>query len=63
MNSRDKQVRRRTESDQRLLEAIVRAEAIAGIRRGIDSMERGLGRPARQVFADLRRRFSAQAEK
>lgn len=44
-------------SYQRLLEEVERAETIVGIRRGLDSMERGKGRPARAVFARLRKKY------
>lgn len=38
-------------------EAIVdRKEAIEGIRRGLASLERGEGRPASEVFEDIRKR-------
>jgi len=43
-------------SYQRLLEEVERAETIVGIRRGLDSMERAKGRPARAVFARLRKK-------
>jgi hypothetical protein len=39
---------------QRMLEALDRADALAGIRAGLDSMKRGKGRPAREVFDELR---------
>ncbi|MEM1183225.1 MAG: hypothetical protein AAGM22_33085 [Acidobacteriota bacterium] len=39
-----------------MLEIVERAEAIEGLRRGIESMERGEGRLASDVFADMRRR-------
>jgi hypothetical protein len=41
---------------QELLEACERLEAIAGIRRGLESTRRGPGRPADKVFAELRAR-------
>ena len=31
------------------------AESIAGIRRGLDQMERGEGSPASEVFGEIRR--------
>lgn len=43
-------------SYQRMLEALDRAQAIEGIRRGLDSMARGEGRPAAEVFEGLRSR-------
>lgn len=39
---------------QKLLNAIDRSEAIEGIKEGLASMERGEGRPAEDVFADIR---------
>jgi prevent-host-death family protein len=44
-------------SYQKLLEAKERIEAIAGIRRGLEEMKRGEGRPAEEVFADLFKEF------
>ena len=40
----------------RMLDLLDRAEAVEGIRRGLASMERGEGRPAEEVFEDIRRR-------
>lgn len=45
------------ESYQRLLDRVDRAEAIEGIRRGLESMKRGEGRPAEDVFEDLRKKY------
>ncbi len=42
-------------SYQRLLELIDRAEAIDGIRRGLEDAARGRTKPAAQVLAGLRR--------
>jgi len=44
-------------SYQQLLDLIGRAEAIDGIRRGLESAARGEGRPAKEVFAELRRKY------
>ena len=44
------------ESYQDLLDALDRAEAIAGIRQGLDSVERGEGAPAAEVMAAIRKR-------
>jgi prevent-host-death family protein len=41
---------------QELLEALERAEAIAGIRRGLDSVDRGEGEPAGMVLEEIRNR-------
>lgn len=46
------------ESYQKLLDAIDRAEAIEGIRRGLEQMEAGLGRPAEEFFAELRQKHN-----
>ena len=45
------------ESYQKLLDAIDRAEAIEGIRRGLEQMDAGLGRPASEFFTDLRAKY------
>jgi len=39
---------------QKILDALERAEAIEGIRAGIESMKLGKGKPADEFFADLR---------
>lgn len=44
-------------SYQKVLEAIDRAEAIEGIRRGLEDLKAGRAKPAEQVFAEMRRRF------
>ena len=44
------------ESYQRLLELADRAEAIEGIRRGLESMARGKGLSVEEAFAKLRAR-------
>lgn len=43
-------------SYQRLLDLAERAEAIEGIRRGLESAARGEGRPAEEIYAELRKR-------
>ena len=45
-------------SYRRMLALLDRAEAIEGIQRGLDSMSRGEGRPAEDVFEDIRQRHS-----
>lgn len=50
------------ELHQKLLEVAERAEAIAGIRRGLESMKQGDGRPAEEFFAELRKRFGLPAK-
>ena len=44
-------------SYQRLLDTVEQAEAIAGIKLGLDSMARGKGEPAKTVFNRLRRKY------
>ena len=43
-------------SYQKLLALLDRIEAIEGIRRGLESMKRGAGRPAEEVFATIRKK-------
>lgn len=40
---------------QRLLERVDRLEAIEGIRRGLDSLKRGEGRPVAEAFTEVQR--------
>ncbi len=42
---------------QKLLEALERAEAIEGIKRGLASMKRGEGRPLKDALDDLGRKY------
>ena len=42
---------------QKLLDAIDRAEALGGIRRGLASMKRGEGRPLKDALEDLGRKY------
>jgi prevent-host-death family protein len=49
-------------SYQRLLEATERAEAIAGIRRGLESIERGEGVPLEEAAAKIRRKHRIQKD-
>lgn len=42
------------ESYQAMLERLEQADALEGIRRGLEQMERGEGRPADEVFAEFR---------
>src|SRR5690349_12423359 len=50
------------QSYQALLETVERAETIAGIRRGLEQMKRGEGRPAEEVFAQMREKFGIPNE-
>lgn len=43
-------------SYQKLLDMIDRLEAIEGIKKGLESMHRGEGRPAEDVFRDMRKK-------
>jgi prevent-host-death family protein len=56
VNGRAEIVVQDAESYERLLELVDRAEAIVGIRLGLDSMQRGEGRPASQALNSLRER-------
>ena len=49
-------------SYQRLLELAERAEAIEGIRRGLESAARGEGRLAEEIYAELRARHGIAPE-
>ena len=49
-------------ANQRILEAPDRAETIQGIRAGLESIQRGAGRPARAVFDELRRKHDIPSD-
>jgi hypothetical protein len=42
---------------QMLWELIDRIETIAAVREGLEQVERGDGRPAEEVFADMRKKY------
>lgn len=44
------------QSYQKLLEDVERLEAIAGIRRGLEEVSKGKTKPAREVFASMRKK-------
>jgi prevent-host-death family protein len=44
------------EAYQRLLDVAASADAVEGIRQGLDDIARGRTRPAREVFDDIRRK-------
>ena len=44
-------------SYEKLLDKIETAEAVAGIKRGLESMRAGRGRPADEVFDEIRKEF------
>jgi PHD/YefM family antitoxin component YafN of YafNO toxin-antitoxin module len=56
VNGRAEMVVQDAESYQATLDALERAEANAGIRRGLDDMAAGRTRPAREVIADLKKK-------
>ena len=47
-------------SYQKLLGLIDRVEAIEGIQKGLESMQRGEGKPAQEVFTRLRKKHNIQ---
>ncbi|HEX7242158.1 MAG TPA: hypothetical protein VF263_17870 [Longimicrobiaceae bacterium] len=47
---------------QELVDRVDRAEAIAGIQRGLDSMRRGEGRPAKDALEELRAQLGVGAK-
>lgn len=51
------------ESYEQMLEAIDRAEAIDGIREGLESMRQGRGRPAHEFFEELRHKYNLPAKR
>lgn len=50
-----------TKSYQRLLDLADRLETIQAVREGLESMQRGEGRPADEVFAEIEKEFRASA--
>jgi len=50
------------ESYQQVLAAIDRAEAIEGIRQGVESMQRGEGRRAAEVLEEIRKKHNIPAQ-
>lgn len=47
---------------QQMLEALERAEAVAGIRRGLEQMHNGEGRPAAEFFAEMQHKYGIADE-
>ena len=47
---------------QKLIDAVDQAEAIEGIRRGLDSMKRGEGSSADEVFSELRAKYDIPSD-
>ncbi len=56
VNGRAEVVVQDAASYQRMLELIDHAEAIVGVKKGLDSMARGEGIPAEEAFERLRRK-------
>jgi hypothetical protein len=56
VNGKAELVVQAADSYQRLLELLDRAEAIAGIRRGLESFRRAQGIPVKKAFRDLKRK-------
>jgi prevent-host-death family protein len=50
-------------SYQKLLESIDRLETIAGIRRGLEEMKAGKGRPADEFFQEMERELDIPADR
>ncbi|MCD4726321.1 MAG: type II toxin-antitoxin system Phd/YefM family antitoxin [Pirellulales bacterium] len=50
-------------SYQRMVELVDRAEAVVGIRKGLDSMARGKGIPAEKAFEKLRKKYNISHER
>jgi len=57
INGGEKVVMQEAGSYQKLLEDLDRAEAIAGIQRGLEAMKAGRSRPVREFLAELRQEF------
>ena len=49
-------------SYQAMLELLDRLDAIDGVRRGLEQMERGEGRPAAEAFAEFRAQHGMASE-
>jgi len=57
VNGRAELVVQDAASYQRVLNRLERMEAIAGIRRGLEQVQRGESRPAEEFFAEMRRKY------
>jgi prevent-host-death family protein len=62
VNGRAEVVIQDVASYQRLAELAERAEAIDGIRRGLESAARGEGRPPEEIYAEIRARHGTARE-
>ncbi|MFO0887994.1 MAG: type II toxin-antitoxin system Phd/YefM family antitoxin [Isosphaeraceae bacterium] len=58
VNGRAELVVQDAASYQKLLDIAQRAAVIEAVQQGLEEMKAGLGRPADEVFADIRRDFS-----
>jgi prevent-host-death family protein len=57
VNGRAKLVVQDAAAYQKLLEALDYADAVAGIRKGINDVAKGRTQPARQAFDDIRKKY------
>lgn len=57
VNGKAEAVVQDAEAYQRLLDIAAKSDVFEAIRQGIEDVEHGRVRPARQVFADLRRKY------
>lgn len=62
VNGRAEVVVQDAEAYQRLLDLVEEAETVLALRRGFASMDRGEGRPAAEVAADIKRRARERTE-
>ena len=61
VNGRAKVVVQDVDAYQRLLDLVDRAEAIEGIRRGLESAARGEGLSPEEIFAEVRKRIGSSS--
>jgi prevent-host-death family protein len=57
VNGKAELVVQTAEDYQRLVDEVEKTQAIEGIRRGLESMRAGQGRPAEEVFAELESQY------
>jgi prevent-host-death family protein len=60
INGKAKLVVQDAASYQKLMDSIDYADAVKGIRRGLDDVTKGRTKPARQAFAAIRRKHAVQ---
>jgi prevent-host-death family protein len=63
VNGKAKLVVQDAESYQKLLDAIDEAEAVEGIRRGLEDVKHGRTKPLDRAFADIRKRLKIPRRK